>query len=51
MFNRIVPGEYWSIVTVDPSVESKIVEEECAVEVIVVTNRFIVELIELAARR
>ena len=34
VFNQVLPGEYWAIVTVDPSVESKWSTRKAGVEVV-----------------
>lgn len=45
VFNRVLPGEYWAIVTVDPSVESKWSTRKARVEVIGDITHLSLELI------
>jgi hypothetical protein len=44
-FNNVLPGEYWAIVTVDPSVESKWSTRKARVEVVGDTTCLSLELI------
>ena len=45
VFNNVLPGEYWAIVTVDPSVESKWSTRKAQVEVVGDTAQLSLELI------
>jgi hypothetical protein len=45
VFNQVLPGEYWAIVTVDPSVESKWSTRKARVEVVGDTTHLSLELI------
>jgi hypothetical protein len=45
VFNNVLPGEYWAIVTVDPSVESKWSTRKARVEVVGDTTHLSLELI------
>jgi len=45
MFNQVLPGEYWAIVTVDPSVESKWSTRKAGVEVVGDVTHLSLELI------
>jgi hypothetical protein len=45
VFNQVSPGEYWAIVTVDPSFESKWLTRKARVEVVGDTTHLTLELI------
>jgi hypothetical protein len=45
LFNQVLPGEYWAIVTVDPSVESKWSTRKAGVEVVGDITHLSLELI------